>query len=923
MDFDWMFAYGHYNDFEKDYYNSTGYFTYFAKAGYGDGPASKNFDDRTWRKLDLPHDWAVEQEFSGNASHSHGYKTVGWKYPERSVGWYRKSFNIPESDLGRRISIQFDGIYRNAIVWVNGFYLGREQSGYAETEYDISDYLNYGGKNVVVVRADASIEEGWFYEGAGIYRHVWLNKTEPLHVAKNGTFVSSVIDKNNATINIATTIINKNTSNSTFEIDQNIIDPSGNLIGSAKIDPLSLKPNASGEFTCKITINNPKLWSLEIPYLHKLITTVRSGNSIKDIYETTFGIRSLHFDANEGFFLNGKNIKLKGTNNHQDHAGVGAAIPDALQEYRIAKLKEMGSNAYRCSHNPPTPELLDACDRLGMLVLVENRLMGSNQEHLDLLKRMMLRDRNHPSVILWSLGNEEWAIEGNITGARITSSMQAYAQSIDSTRRITTAISGGWGAGISTVIDVMGYNYLTHGNIDDHHKKFPNQPALGTEESTTSGTRGIYEDDKANGHMAATDRTGEGPSIETGWKYYDERSFLAGLFYWTGFDYKGEPNPLGWPAVSSQFGIIDACGFPKDVFYYLKSVWTSEPVLHIFPHWNWKGKEDQEIKVWAYTNCDEVELFLNKKSLGRKPLPKNSHIEWIVKYQPGVLLAKGYKGGKEILKKQIETTGEAVTIQFNPTKTTLNANGEDISVVNIQLNDANGRFVPTARNEITFTISGPGKIIGAGNGDPGSHEPDRFIETVKPIKIDNWKASKVDSTEIIRQVSPDFDDSKWRYAFKQQGHDERNPLTTTIYRGVFEMPEMIEKDSVTLFLFALGENNDIYINGKLIAKEPLNSDKNFTIKLNKSLLRTGKNSIAVIATPFKERRRFEWDYKPGSIQIYSPAESWKRKAFNGLLQVIVQATRDAGEITLTAQSSGLKTSILKIQTLNSGRRPSI
>jgi beta-galactosidase len=926
MDFGWKFSMGHSGNFEKDFYNGTSYFTYFAKAGYGNGIESKQFDDRNWRILDLPHDWAVELPMSWGASHSHGYINLGWKFPENSVGWYRKTFKIPESDLGRRISVQFDGVFRNAIVWVNGFYLGQEKSGYAETVYDITDYLNYGGNNVITVRVDATIEEGWFYEGAGIYRHVWLNKTNPLHVAQNGTFIWCNVKGNSAIVNAATTIINNGTSQKTLEIEQSIIDASGKTIASGSISTQTLNIGASSEYLCKMEVLNPQLWSLEAPYLHKLLTVVKSEGGITDTYETTFGIRTVRFDANEGFFLNGKHIKIKGTNNHQDHAGLGAALPDAMQDFRIAKLKEMGSNAYRCSHNPPTPELLDACDRLGMLVMPENRLMGCNQEHFDLLKRMIMRDRNHPSVILWSLGNEEWGIEGNITGARIASTMQAYAQTIDSTRRFTTAISGGWGAGISTVIDVMGFNYLTHGSIDNQHKEYPNQPAVGTEESTTSGTRGVYFDDRKNGAMAATDYTGEGPSIETGWKYYDERPFLAGLFYWTGFDYRGEPNPLGWPAVGSQFGIIDQCGFPKDVFYYLKSVWTTEPVLHIFPHWNYPGKEGQEINVWAYSNCDEVELFLNKKSIGKKSVPKNSHLEWKVTYEPGKLLAKGFKAGKLVMQKQIETTGDPKALSLQTNKTSVFANGEDVAVITVSIKDVKGQIVPVANNDIAFSISGKGKIIGVGNGDPASHEPDKFIEEIKTAAIKDLKQLPVENLVNRREVQPEFDDSAWKNAFEKSRNENWREYKDSllVVRGTFELPDITNETKITLFTKSITENMSIYVNGVLISANisPWASNQEFL--LDHKILKSGKNVYAVTGQKF--RKRHQWDEpntEPGVVQVINPVKQWNRKVFNGLAQVIVQAGKEAGEITLTATSNGLIPANIKILTTSTVLRPAV
>jgi beta-galactosidase len=445
MDFGWNFAFGHPSDAKKDFNNGTSYFSYLAKAAYGDGPADPKFDVRSWRKLDLPHDWAAEAPFDTKGSHSHGYKAIGRNFPEASVGWYRKTFSIPESDLGRKISIEFDGVSRNSIVWVNGFYLGTEISGYSSFQYDISDFLNYGGDNVIAVRTDVTLEEGWFYEGAGIYRHTWLSKTAPLHVAKYGTFVTTQMKENTADVTSRTSIINESKTPAVFDIIQKILDADGKIIATGETKQNTLKPYEKKEYQNVMNVSAPKLWSIETPYLHKLITIVKQDGKIIDQYETPFGIRSIRFDADKGFFLNGKHVKLKGTNNHQDHGGVGTAMPDALQDFRIMTLKSMGSNAYRCSHNPPTPELLDACDRLGMLVIDENRLMGTTAQNLHPLKEMMVRDRNHPSIIVWSIGNEEWAIEGNIKGARIASTMQDYVRTLDTTRPVTAAISGGWG----------------------------------------------------------------------------------------------------------------------------------------------------------------------------------------------------------------------------------------------------------------------------------------------------------------------------------------------------------------------------------------------------------------------------------------------------------------------------------------------
>jgi len=918
MDFGWRFALGHAYDPAKDFYNGTSDFSYFAKTGYGDGAASPDFDDRSWRKINLPHDWAVEQPFSPKGSGTHGYKAIGRNFPEASVGWYRKKFTVPPSDLGRHIAIAFDGVYRNSIVWVNGHYLGTEPSGYNSFEYDISEYLNYGSENVIAVRADVTMEEGWFYEGAGIYRHVWLNKTNPLHVATNGTFVTTQLKGKTADVNATATVINTDKKVRSFNLSESVVDADGKTIATSKSQSLRLKPFESQDIKAVLTVNDPMLWSLENPYLHKLITTIEENGTVTDQYQTTFGIRSIRFDVNEGFFLNGKHVEIKGTNNHQDHAGVGTAIPDALQDFRIRTLKGMGCNAYRCSHNPPTPELLDACDRLGMLVIDENRLMGVSSTELNDLKRMIVRDRNHPSIISWSIGNEEWAIEGNITGARIAAIMQAYAKTIDSTRYITAAISGGIGNGISTVIDLLGYNYVATKNTDEQHKKYPNQFSWGTEEGSTVASRGVYFDDKDKHQLAAYDRKQNDffYSLEQGWKHYATRPYLAGMFIWTGFDYRGEPTPFGWPSIESYFGMVDACGFPKDDYYYLKSWWTDQTVVHLLPHWNWKGKEGQDIPVWVYSNCNEVELFLNKKSLGKKAMEPNGHLEWKVKYEAGTLEAIGYKKGVRVGSDIIKTTGDAAQIKLSVDRPAIKADKKEVAVITVQANDTNNLFVPITDNEITFAITGPGKIIGAGNGNQTSLEPDQYIDQISTVKIDNLKEKIVNSINNPAEVAADYDDNNWQKAFK----DDRNnqfgkDAICVIYRGSFDMPQNMKDATITWFYNSLGKEQSIYVNGKQIASQIKENKNGDEFKLAASIVHPGKNNITIVTTPLiKVNIWTNVNMNPGLIQLVYPAAAWKRKLFNGYAQVIVQSTGEPGEIILTAQSPGLKTNILKLQT---------
>jgi beta-galactosidase len=734
FDAGWRFALGHATDPGRDFDPAPETFTYFAKAGFGAGAAAPDFDDSGWRVLDLPHDWAVELPFSERGSGSHGFKAIGRNFPEHSVGWYRKKFHVPSSDLGKRLSLEFDGVFRDSVVWVNGHYLGVEPSGYSSFARNITEIVHYGGDNVVVVRVDASLEEGWFYEGAGIYRHVWLTKTAPLHVARWGTFVTSDVrdDFTHADVTARATIANDSASAAAFALEQTILGPDGAMLATETQPGLTVAAGGSAEFAMTLPVPEPQLWSIEIPALHRLVTVVRDEKGVEvDRYETAFGIRTIRWDANEGFFLNGGHVMLKGTNNHQDHAGVGVAVPDALWEFRIRQLKAIGSNAYRCSHHPPAPELLEACDRLGLLVIDENRLIGTSEYHHDHLRRMILRDRNHPSVILWSIGNEEWRVEGADAGTRITAAMQAFVQRLDPSRAVTIAISGGWGRGNSVAIAVAGMNYmdnLAKGGFTTEawHRARPGQIMLGTEECAFTQTRGIYVDDPAARHLRAYDwdPSDWGSSAEQAWSHYANRRFLAGMFVWTGFDYRGEPTPFDWPAISSQFGILDTCGFPKDAAYYFRAWWTDEPVLHVFPHWNWPGREGEAIPVWVHSNCDEVELFLNGRSLGRQAMKRYSHLEWSVPYVPGTLLARGHRDGREILVTSIETTGAPARLVLTPDRTAIKADGADVAVFSVSSVDAQGRHVPTASPLVRFEVTG-GRIIGVGNGDPGSLEPDQ------------------------------------------------------------------------------------------------------------------------------------------------------------------------------------------------------
>ena len=726
LDFNWRFRFGHADDPARDF--GYGKDSAFAKSGELFLPARHNFDDSQWQTVELPHDFAVALPFvNAPELRDYGYKPVGRNFPETSIGWYRRVFEIPSTDADLRLSLEFDGVFRDAIVVLNGIYLGRNLSGYAPFRFDITDFANYGGKNILVVRVDATEHEGWFYEGAGIYRHVWLVKANPLHVAQDGVYVTSKLNGSFAQISIATEVANESDSAQSFRVTQAIFDSAGKQIATGESDAASLSPWATQTISQTLRVENPSVWSLENPHLYRVVTILASAGRAADRCETTFGIRTIRFDPDKGFLLNEERVEIKGTCNHQDHAGVGSALPDRIQYFRVARLKEMGANAYRTSHNPPTPALLDACDRLGMLVMDETRMMSSSREGLSQLGRMVRRDRNHPSIFLWSLGNEE-PLQGTPTGARICASMKRLVRRLDSSRPVTLAMNGRWGQGASAVLDVQGFNYFHEGSVDKFHADFPAQPCIGSEEASALCTRGIYSNDPVRGYMSAYDVNTPGhyaSTAEQWWNFYSARPFLAGAFLWTGFDYRGEPSPYDWPCISSHFGVIDTCGFPKDTFFYYQAWWTSQPVLHVFPHWNWQGKEGQPISVWVHGNCEEVELFLNGQRLGKHRMPRNSHLEWKVNYAPGTLLARGFTDGKLIAEPKQETTGAPAAIKLTPDRQTINADGENVALITVAVLDDKGRIVPIADNEIAFELTGPGKVIGVGNGDPSSHEADK------------------------------------------------------------------------------------------------------------------------------------------------------------------------------------------------------
>jgi beta-galactosidase len=694
---------------------------------YSDVDKAATFKSEDWKNVNLPHDWCVEGTFVNDNSIGSAPAVSG--YLIGGIGFYRKEFIIPETDKGKKISIEFEGIFRNSTVWVNGQLIGNHQSGYTPSNYDLTDVLHYGneGKNVILVKVDATEYEGWWYEGSGIYRHVWLNKTDRLHVARFGTYVTNpTISSNKASVSIKTTIENEYKVLKNVTLVSKIVDKNG-VVLDTKTTSKAIEPFSSTEIAQNGAIQKPLLWSPESPTLYKVLTEVSENGNIIDTYETTFGVRTIEINRN-GVFLNGKLYPVKGTCNHQDFAGIGVALPDKINWYKLKVLKEMGSNGYRCSHHPPTPELLDMCDSMGLLVLDENRLLSSSEDGIKDLKTMLFRDRNHPSIFMWSMENEE-LIQGTVMGTRILKTLVETTHKIDPTRPVTAAMNHGRNeGGYSDVLDVVGYNYgdkkLAY--VKDH-EKYPQRIQFCTETTSFISTRGEYKNDWGKGYVSNLGlwQPEWGPLPGEDWADIVKYPFLGGLFVWTGFDYRGEPTPYQWPCVTSHFGFMDICGFPKDGYYAYKAAWTNEPTVHIFPHWNWKGKEGDSIKVHCYTNCDEVELLLNGKSVGKQKAIPYTKLIWPLIYKPGKLEACGYKAGKLVTRDIVETTKAPALVALSSDVSTLKADGCDVAVIKIAIKDAKGRIVPTANNLVKFSIEGPGRIIGTGNGNPSSHEPDK------------------------------------------------------------------------------------------------------------------------------------------------------------------------------------------------------
>jgi beta-galactosidase len=910
LDASWKFAFGNAADMDRDFGFGGG--EAWAKVTSWGGPVRPGFNDAGWRDVDVPHDWVVElpfvQEPRTSELVSHGFKPVGRAFPETSIGWYRKRFPVAKEDEGRRFLIDFDGVFRDCDVWLNGVLLGRHEGGYAPFGFDATDFVQTG-ENVLTVRVDATQAEGWFYEGAGIYRHVWLTKTAPVHFPRYGVYLTPRLVGQRAEIRVQTAVTNDSDRAETAALESRILDPGGRAVATIRQPPFRLGAWKSATIPQDASLAGPVLWSLEHPALYRLVSTLRIGTRVVDQVVTRFGIRTIRFDADRGFFLNGTRVQINGTCNHQDHAGVGAAVPDRLQRYRLERLKEMGVNAYRTSHNLPAPEILDACDELGILVMDETRLFNSNDLALEHLRTMVRRDRNHPSVILWSIGNEE-PEQGTPRGNRIARTMIRAVKDLDATRPVTYASNSGAYTGVNEVVDVRGFNYNMD-QIDRYHKEHPRQPLMGSEIASTVSTRGEYAADKARGYLSAYDRhkPSWGELAQEWVTFFGARPWLAGGFVWTGFDYRGEPTPYEWPCINSHFGILDTCGFPKDLFWYYKSWWTDQPVLHLLPHWNWPGRDGQPIEVWAFTSAEQVRLSLNGRDLGARTVERYGHAEWQVPYEPGRLEAVGYRSGREVSRTAVETTGQPARLTLSADRKEIVGDRQDLAVVTVSAVDDRGRAVPVAASDVAFDVTGPGRIVGVGNGDPSSHEADTFVATPVSQSVEGWKAAPFKDAGARVPTITELEALGGRAVRIDRDARGVPENSTYAYWTAFEVgADRLAVGMTTLNVGQVDDVGRVYLNGRLLGTTD-SWERGYAFDAA-SALAPGKNELIIIVI-----NRGGAGGLGRGVSLFGAGVQPRahRRLFNGVAQVLVQSTGAPGDITLRATADGLAPASVTVQ----------
>ncbi len=692
-----------------------------AKAGSAKGAAAMAYDDSDWPAVTLPHDWASFQPFVESANPSQGYRP-------RGLGWYRRTFRLDPADRGRYLELQFDGIATNATIWVNGSIVAHNWSGYNSVYIDITPFARFGDQtNVVAIRVDADAMEGWWYEGAGLYRHAWLARRAPVSIVTDGVHCDPRLAGGAWRVPVTVTARSIEAAPVTVQAVVSLIDPDGRTVASVRSAPVPIPPLGSADLTASIAPPPPRLWSVEMPTLYTVTVSLERDGAGVDGRQVKVGFRTIRFDAANGLFVNDVAVKIKGVCIHLDHAGVGVAVPDALLQWRLERLKELGCNAIRCSHNAPAVAFLDLCDRMGFLVMDENRNFNPAPDYMAQLEWLVRRDRNHASVILWSVFNEE-PMQGTAAGVQMVRRMASAVKALDDSRPVTAAMNGSFfnPDNVSSVVDVVGFNYYP-GDYDKFHALNPTKPISSSEDTSAFMTRGAYTTDAAAHVMSSMDDEAAswGATHRTGWAEIAARPFVAGGFVWTGFDYHGEPTPHVWPTVSSFFGILDLCGFRKTAYDIHRAGWIDDaPVVGLAPHWTWPGREGQPVPVLVTSNAERIVLTLNGRVVGDLAVDRLMGNRFVVPYAPGTLEVAAYRGGREVARAGHETAGPPVALRVTPARRVMAGDGEDVQPVTVDAIDALGRHVPTANLPVRFAIDG-GAIIGLGNGDPNSHEPEK------------------------------------------------------------------------------------------------------------------------------------------------------------------------------------------------------
>ncbi len=697
--------------------------------GDASGAENPSFDDASWTAIDVPHDWSITLPFNQSSAAS-----FGGGYLDGGLGWYRKSFSLPVESSGQKIYVQFDGVYMDSTVWLNGTEVCARPYGYSSFECDITNDAEFGATNVLAVRVNNQLPSSRWYSGSGIYRHVWLKTVNPVHVAYTGVHVTTPqISAESATVSIKASVRNDTAGSQSVTVQGSIRDAAGTEVGTVTSPEQSINGESTVDVEMTGAVPSPQLWSVSSPTMYTVITTVSVDGEVVDTYKTPLGIRSFSFDANSGFSLNGQPMKLNGVCNHHDLGALGAAVNHRAIEKRLQMLKEMGANAIRTSHNPPAPEMLDFADRMGFLVVDEafDMWYGAKTDHdyarffrewadTD-MKDFVARDRNHPSVIIWSIGNEIAQAGDRAVVQQLIDAIHSMDQT-----RVTAQAYAAW-VGIDSLTgleDVVGINYAPD-RYDSVHSDHPDWKLFASESSSAFKSRGIYNNNDTQASSYDNFAAGWGHTAETSWENVNTRPWIAGEFIWTGFDYIGEPTPYEWPAKSSYFGIIDTANLPKDIFYFYQSKWNADgpPMVHIVPmDWTSWGS-GSNVRVFAYSNADSVELLLNGESLGSKDVdPAQGHLEWSVRFATGTLEARATKDGTVVATDQVQTAGSAASLVLNVDRGSIAADGRDLAFVEVSVVDAQGVVVPQASNLIDFTIDGPGKIVGVDNGNAISHE---------------------------------------------------------------------------------------------------------------------------------------------------------------------------------------------------------